>query len=70
MARITKHRTLSNEELLQYIDAARQVSDIIEELAQRLELAQDSDAIGMTFECPHCEAELTVTNGDDGLEVA
>lgn len=67
MPRITKYRNLSNDELLHHVDAARQVSDIIEELAARLEAAEP--VLNTVLECPHCEAAVTLVEGDEGVEL-
>lgn len=66
MSRITKYRALSTEEILGHVDAARQHSDIIEELASRLETVMESMPVGVAVTCPHCEAELTVDINEEG----
>lgn len=71
MARHTKYHNLSDDELLHQVDVARQSSDVIEELAARMEKgAAITAATGL--ECPCCEAKLNVKDDGDGpeLEVA
>lgn len=70
----TKHRHLSNFELLRYISEARYQSPIVGELANRLEcciredLEKDSDNNwGMSVvKCPCCEATLIAETDDAG----
>jgi hypothetical protein len=53
---ITKHRLLTNAELLQQLSDKRFYSDIIEELCQRIE--------SLAGTCPVCDADLELARKD------
>lgn len=66
MATHTKFRTLSGIELLNTVQAAREHSPVIEELAQRLEAYVVAAASAMSLPCPCCEAPITLEFNNKG----
>lgn len=69
MATHTKFRTLSNIELLNTVQAAREHSPVIEELAQRLENYVMAQPTVSSVTCPHCEASLSIEMSHGELNV-
>lgn len=64
--RHTKYSNLTDEELLNKIDDARQHSPIIDELAGRLEkLDRTNNETNTRVECPVCEAKLEAGLDED-----
>lgn len=78
----TRYRTLSTDELLRIIDAARAKSPVIQELCRRLEIAnqtsteqfeawkdeweEDHDPDGTEADCPCCKVKLIIASIGDG----
>lgn len=69
MATHTKFRTFSSIELLNTVQAAREHSPVIEELAQRLEayVVAVGEASATASHCPCCEALITLEFNNQGV---